>query len=88
MKRHVTVVQSWEITIDIPDKNIDEVTKCYQDIMDSHVCDVDEIFDHIAYNYCINDCKEFVEGVGNLKEAEISVKSIDHYTDVDVREEG
>lgn len=86
MKRHVTVTQSWDLTIDIPDDNVRDITEGYQAIIDS-TGDIEEVVDHIAYNYCINDCKEFVEGVGHIQEAEITIKMTDYNTDVDVRDE-
>lgn len=79
MKRSVTVHKTWDIEIDILDDNIKDIMEGYNGIIDSHG-DIEDAIEHMAYNYCINESKKFIEGIGDLNEVGVTVEMLN--TDV------
>jgi hypothetical protein len=76
------VSQSWDVNICIPEDKIEEVIKDYRECINS-TADIEEIYEHIAHNYCVNSSYDFIEGIGNLHESGITVEIIDQDLEIE-----
>lgn len=80
---HVAVTKIIEVTLDTDKLDAEFWDEFNSSITDRGGPDNDYIAEHIAWNY-VQGAEDFVEGVGPLKEMNITVREVD--SDVEIEE--